>query len=131
MPRYQLGILTEGAITDNGVLGIIVYIENGSKIHLDAHAAALASHLAPIFIEQHVVVQSAQDEVTLEVGHFLEAHSQTPLAVDGNHQRHRCQRLGEVGNLGLVGHGAVLVDESAHHVLCDKTAHQSLGGIII
>ena len=86
MTCHQLGTLTEGASADNGILGIVVHVEYRGKIHLDAHAAALACHLAAVLIQQHVVVDSPQDEVALEVGYFFQAHSQAPFAVDGNHQ---------------------------------------------
>ena len=124
MPCHQLGALTEGAVADDGIQRVIVHIENRSEVHLDTHAAALACDLTSVLIEQHVVVHRAQDEVALEVGHLLEPHAQSPLAVDSDHQRDCSQRLGQVGYLDLFGDGAVLVDESANQVLGHKTAHQ-------
>ena len=66
MACHQLGALAEGAVADDGIQRVVVHIEHRRKIHVDAHAAALARHLTTILIEQHVVIQSTQDEVALE-----------------------------------------------------------------
>ena len=87
MACHQFGTLAEGTVADDGVQRIIIHVKHWSKVHLDAHAAALACHLTTVFIEQNVIVDGSQDEVAREVGHLLEPHSQSPFSVDGNHQR--------------------------------------------
>ena len=130
MPGHQLGALAEGAVADDGIERVVVHVKHRGKVHVDADASALACHLATIFIEQLVIVDGPQYQVTLEVGYLLEAHAQSPLTVDGDHQGHCRQRLGQVGDLGLLGDGAVLIDESAHQVPGDEATHQFARGIV-
>ena len=131
MPCHQLRALAEGAVSDDGIQRVVVHVKHRGKIHLNAHAAALTGHFATVLIKQHIVVQSPQDEVALEIGHFLQSHAQAPLAVDGDHQRHCGQRLRQVGHGGLIGDGAVLIDEAAHHILGNQATHQLAGRIVV
>ena len=124
MACHQFGALAKGAVADNGVQRVIVHVEHRCEIHLNAHAAALTGYLTAVVVEQHVVVDSAQDEIALEIGHFFQPHAQSPLAVDGNHQRHRCQRLCQVSHGGLVSDRAVFINEAAYQIPGNQATHQ-------
>ena len=51
MSGHQLGVLAEGAVSDNRVLRIVVNVEHWGEIYLDAHAAALARHLTAVLVQ--------------------------------------------------------------------------------
>ena len=123
MTCHQLGAFTKGAVADNRIQGIVVHVKHRCEIHMDAHAAALTRNFAAIFIEQLVVIYCSQDQVTLEIRHLLESHAQSPLAVDRDHERYEGKRLCQIGDLGLLGYSAFLIDESANKVLADQTLH--------
>ena len=130
MPGHQFRTLAKRAVANHRVQRVIVHVEYRGEIHLNAHAAALACHLTTVIVEQHIVVQSTQYEVALEIRHFLQPHAQSPLAIDGNHQRHRRQRLRQVSHSGLIGDRAVFIDETSHQITSDQATHQLTGSVV-
>ena len=102
--RHIERTFTEGTGIDNRILGIDIHIRYGSKIHLHPQFTALAGHLAPIFINQCIVLYAAQHHVSRKVRSTAKAHSQPPFTVKGNHQRNFRHPLRLIGQHHLVLH---------------------------
>ena len=113
---HRVGIFAERAHTDGRIVGVVVHIEHGCKIHVYAYCAALASHFAAIFIEQTVIVDCAENHILGELGGIFQSHRQTPLCIDGDEQRNFAQCLCLIVDSGLRQDVAAGVEQSAYLV---------------
>ena len=85
--RHIERTFTEGTGIDNRILGIDIHIRYGSKIHLHPQFTALAGHLAPIFINQCIVLYAAQHHVRGKFGvprrRIASPHSPSKVIISG------------------------------------------------
>ena len=113
---HRVGIFAERAHTDGRIVGVVVHIEHGCKIHVYAYCAALASHFAAIFIEQTVIVDCAENHILGELGGIFQSHRESPLGIDGDEQRYFAQSLSLVVDSGLRQDVAAGVEQTAYFV---------------
>ena len=117
-------ILAERALAYHGVRRVGVDVEHRGEVHLYAHEAALARHLAAILVEQALVAHGAKAHVAREARGVLDAHREAPLAVEGHEQGHACELLRVVGDGGVLLYGAFAEEQAA-----DAGVDIALGGL--
>ena len=113
---HRVGIFAERAHTDGRIVGVVVHIEHGCKIHVYADSATLACHFTAIFIEQTVIVDCAENHILGELGGIFQSHRESPLGIDGDEQRYFAQSLSLVVDSGLRQDVAAGVEQTAYFV---------------
>ena len=108
-----VAILTEGAAVDDGVFGVVVDVDAGGEVEVDAKGFALGGHFEAHQVDERVVFcrQGTQCHLAWECRTTVDAHVRSPLTVDGDEEWHFAERLHLVGEGGLA-HGPAL--EEAH-----------------
>ena len=102
-PCDTLGVGAERAGADDGILGIGVDVDDGSEIDMNSHHTALATNLLTHTPYDAVGRgrQFAEAGISGETEHILEAHAESPFAVDTNKKRNTGGGLEVACELGL------------------------------
>ena len=122
----KLWVVAECACADDGILGVGVDIEHGSKVHLDAQLAALATHFVAIHVAQrvaHVGIDLAERPVPRVLDGIAQSHGQSPFDVHADHHggkplllRHL---LDVIDEFGVGCHGAFAQQDAAKMIVLD------------
>ena len=102
--RHIYRTFSKRAGIDNGILRIDIHIRHRSKVDLHANITALPGHLAPVLIEQAVVLYTAQNHISRKHRCTPQTHGKSPLTVEGNHQRNICHFLRFISQCHLIFH---------------------------
>ena len=100
LAAHLVAVLAEGAAVNHGVAAIVVDVDTGSEVEVDADGLALFGHLKPHLVDQGVVLlgKGAEGHLAREGHAAVEAHGRPPFAVDGHEEgyvAHGLQPFGE------------------------------------
>ncbi len=119
----QFGIVAKASHADYRVFRIAVHIHHGGKIHVNSHPFALFGNLAPHFVDQIIVLNSAQCHL-IRIGNGLsEAHGQAPFGINGNEKGRSGVLLPFVGLIQLRFWRAFKKANSANIVLLNESGN--------
>ena len=124
---HLLSSFAKRALVDDGIQGIGIDIGHRSKVNVYTQEAHLSGHLLSIVLNKLKILDTAQGGITGEVGHALQAHGETPLAIEGNHQRHFGRFLCHSGELSLSLGCPVGEEQSANLIFLHQLLHLSFG----
>lgn len=113
LPDHVVAVLAERAAVDDGVFGVVVDIDTGCEIKVDAHGLALFGDFEAHLVNQTVVIvgQGAECHLAGKFHAAVQTHGRAPLAIYGDEHRDFAHRLHLVGD-GSLAHGAAF--EEAH-----------------
>ena len=92
-------ILPKGTEANHGIIGVVVDVNHRRIVYMHPQSLALPTHGNAHTIDQFLVGQGAEGELIRKFGHAIEAHTQPPFPIDGDHQwrlRHRLVSIGEL-----------------------------------
>ena len=127
---HLLRVFAKAAHTYNRIGRIGVDINDGRKVDMDAHAFALFRHLLPHLVNQLVVANGTQSHLIGIRQGLVDAHSQPPFGINGDHQRRFGNRLPIVG---LLDNRLSVSAEETHTtnvVLLDVFRHILIKGLV-
>ena len=101
LARHVSGVFAEGTGVDDRIARIDIDVGHRGKVDLHAQLAALARYFQSVLVEQRVVGYATQHHVAWKGGRTLQAHGQSPLAVEGHQQRYVGHLLCLVGQRHL------------------------------
>ena len=125
--HHLVAVLAEGAAVDDGVTGVVVDIDAGGEVKVDAVSNALAGHLEAHLVDERVVEsgEGAERHLAGEGRAAVKTHCGAPLSVDGDKQGHLAQLLHPVGEDRLAHGPALEKADAAGLVALDGGQHIS------